>query len=176
MKMNYPVMETDRLRLRLLTLEDNEAVFRHFSDEEVTRYMDIAPCRDIAEADEIIQFHIDDSGCRWGVFDKQRGQMAGTCGYHCWTAVPLGKAEIGFDLSRDFWGLGMMKEALIPVIQFGFEQMELEVIEATVDPDNDRSLRLLAALGYGREAELVDNLVVFYLRREKFTGTLGLPE
>ncbi|MEK5239804.1 GNAT family N-acetyltransferase [Paenibacillus sp. FSL L8-0470] len=61
-KMNYPVIETDRLNLRLLTLEDREAVFRHFSEEEVTRYMDIPPCRDISEADEIIQFHIDDSG------------------------------------------------------------------------------------------------------------------
>ncbi|OKP67893.1 GCN5 family acetyltransferase [Paenibacillus sp. P3E] len=168
--MNYPVIETDRLRLRVLTLEDNEAVFQHFSDEEVTRYMDIPPCRDIAEADEMIQFHIDDSGCRWGIFDKQQERMAGTCGYHCWRTGPPGTAEIGYDLSRAFWGKGLMTEALHPVIQFGFEQMGLEVIEATVDPGNDRSIRLLMALGFSREAELVDNLVYFFLRRNQFTG------
>lgn len=169
-KMNYPVIETDRLKLRLLTIEDREAVFRHFSEEEVTRYMDIPPCRDISEADEIIQFHIDDSGCRWGVFDKQQDQLAGTCGYHCWTTGPEGKAEIGFDLSRDFWGRGLMTEALLPVIAFGYEEMGLEVIEATVDPGNDRSLRLLTALGFCRDEELVDNLVYFYMRRNQFAG------
>ncbi|UQZ37438.1 GNAT family N-acetyltransferase [Paenibacillus sp. PK3_47] len=167
--MNYPVIETDRLSLRLLTLADREAVFRHFSDEEVTRYMDIPPCRDIREADGIIRFHMDDPGCRWGIFDKRQNQLAGTCGYHCWSGGPAGKAEIGFDLSRACWGKGMMTEALLPVISFGYEVMGLKTIEATVDPENERSLRLLSTLGFSKKEELVDNLVYFYMRQSQFT-------
>ncbi len=164
MKMDFPMIETDRLTLRLLTLNDSEAVFRHFSDEEVTRFMDIPPCREIHEAIEIIQFHIEDTGCRWGIFDKQTGQLAGTCGYHCWVTGTAAKAEIGFDLSRAYWGQGLMTEALLPVIEFGYGQMGLELIEATVDPGNARSMRLMEVLGFEREAELVDDLVYFYLR------------
>lgn len=154
----------------MLKPEDREAVFRHFSDEEVTRYMDIPPCRDLSEADEIIQFHIDDSGCRWGVFDKQQDQLAGTCGYHGWTTGPAGKAEIGFDLSKGYWGRGLMSEALLPVIKFGYEVMGLEIIEATVDSKNDRSMRLLTALGFSKGEERVDNLEYFYMRRNQFAG------
>lgn len=171
-KPHYPVIETDRLKLRLLTVEDRQAVFRHFSDEEVTRYLDIPPCRSIEEAEEIIQFHIDDPGCRWGLFDKHQDQLAGTCGFHCWTTGSAGKAEIGFDLSKAFWGRGLMAEALLPVITFGYEVMGLEVIEATVDPGNNRSMRLLERLGFCREKELSDNLVYFYMRRNSFVNKI----
>jgi [ribosomal protein S5]-alanine N-acetyltransferase len=162
-KFAFPVMETDRLVLRLLTPEDNVAVFRHFSDEEVTRYMDIPPCKEIGEADEIIKYHLDDSGCRWGVFDKQTDVLMGTCGYHCWVEDLPAKAEIGFDLSRAYWGQGFMSEAVIRVIHFGFDQMGLDMIEATVDPENGRSMRMLGNLGFQREKELVEGLVYFYL-------------
>jgi ribosomal-protein-alanine N-acetyltransferase len=54
----FTELETERLWLRILTLEDNTAVFAHFADEEVTRYMDITPCRDMSEAEEIIRFHL----------------------------------------------------------------------------------------------------------------------
>lgn len=161
----FPVIETERLVLRLLTLQDNVAVFKHFSDEEVTRYMDIPPCGDISEADEIIQFHLNDSGCRWGVFDKQTGQLAGTCGYHCWSRGTEAQAEIGFDLSKEYWGRGYMSEAIAPVIEFGFVQMNLSKIEATVDPENLRCMRMLDNLGFKREKELAGGLVYFYLQR-----------
>ena len=162
-KFAFPELETVRLRLRLLTLEDHEAVFAHFADEEVTRFMDIPPCRHIGEADEIIRFHLEDSGCRWGIFDKSTGQLAGTVGYHCWVTGESSRAEIGFDLSRNYWGQGFMAEALPQVLTFGFEGMGLERIEATVEPANERSLRLVSRLGFQRENELVDNLVYFYL-------------
>ncbi|MNN95913.1 hypothetical protein D3C81_2147990 [compost metagenome] len=56
-----------------------------------------------------------------------------------------------------------MTEVIRPVIQFGFEQMGLDRIVATVDPDNERSIRLLMASGFCREVELVDHLACFYL-------------
>lgn len=71
----FPEIETDRLKLAILTLDDIEAVFKHFSDENVTRFMDISPCRDRNEAEEIIRFHIEDTGCRWGIFSKSDAQF-----------------------------------------------------------------------------------------------------
>lgn len=66
----YPLLETTRLQLRILTLQDVEEVFGHFSDEAVTRFMDIEPCKNLDEAKDIISYHMEDAGCRWGLFDK----------------------------------------------------------------------------------------------------------
>ncbi|MED4909741.1 GNAT family N-acetyltransferase [Brevibacillus centrosporus] len=67
---DYPSLETERLNLRILSDQDTEAVYNHFSDDEVTKYMDIKPCKDRKETEEIIQFHLLDSGCPWGIFEK----------------------------------------------------------------------------------------------------------
>lgn len=160
----YPVLETERLHLRVLTLDDAAKVMKHFADSEVTRFMDIEPCKDLSEAEEIIQYHIDDAGCRWGIFEKSENQFAGTIGFH-YLRKKDGEfiAEIGFDLSRTYWGKGYMTEAITEVIRFGFSQMGLTTIDATVEPENEKSLNLMSKLGFKRDKELRDNLVYFYL-------------
>ncbi|TXK70648.1 GNAT family N-acetyltransferase [Paenibacillus sp. N3.4] len=162
----FPDIETDRLKLAILTLDDIESVFNHFSDENVTRFMDISPCKDRNEAEEIIRFHIDDSGCRWGIYSKSDAEFIGTCGFHCWFQGEQPRAEIGFDLARGYWGKGIMQEALKPVIEFGFKEMSLNIIEATVEQENDRSINLLRKLNFEREIELRDQLIYYFLLRE----------
>lgn len=164
--MDYPSLETERLYLRLLTVEDADAVYLHFSDEEITRFMDIEPCKDRKEAEEIIMYHIEDSGCRWGLFEKTSNQLVGTCGYHYLRAKD-GKllGEIGFDLSRKYWGKGFMQEVLNTVIPFGFNEMKLTTIDATVDPKNERSMKLMEKLGFKRAPELQDQLVYYFLEQ-----------
>ncbi|MNF19018.1 hypothetical protein D3C80_2234700 [compost metagenome] len=56
-----------------------------------------------------------------------------------------------------------MTEAISPVIRFGFCDMGLELIEATADPANERSARLLERLGFQHKEELVDGLVYYFL-------------
>lgn len=158
----YPTIQTERIKLEVLDLCDAEAIYEHFKDENVTRFMDIEPCKDIAEAEEIIRFHLEDTGCRWGLFDQDH-MLLGTCGYHCWYMDDK-RAEIGFDLSKAYWGQGYMVEAMEPVIRFGFEQMGLNKIEATVDPQNSRSINLLKKLGFIEDG-YVDNLIYFYLNK-----------
>ncbi|MNO36008.1 Spermidine N(1)-acetyltransferase [compost metagenome] len=165
-RFEYPPLQTDRIDLRILNLADAEAVFRHFSDEEVTRYMDIEPCKDLKEAEEIIQFHIDDLGCRWGMFDKERDELIGTCGYHYLRREHKEfTAEIGFDLSKAYWGQGLMYEGMKEVIDFGFSTMGLTTIDATVEPENAKSIILMERLGFDRDAELRDQFVYFVLKR-----------
>ncbi|MWC30326.1 GNAT family N-acetyltransferase [Paenibacillus sp. MMS18-CY102] len=164
----FPALETERLKLSLLTLEDSAAVYSHFADENVTRFMDISPCKDISEAEEIIRFHIEDTGCRWGIVSKSDGQFIGTCGFHCWMQGEQARAEIGFDLGKEHWGKGFMHEAMKPVIAFGFNDMGLALIEATVEQENERSIKLLEKLKFEREQELRDQLVYYYLGRERW--------
>ncbi|MBP3961891.1 GNAT family N-acetyltransferase [Paenibacillus lignilyticus] len=161
----FPPITTDRLVLRVLTPDDAEQVFKHFSDPEVTAFMDIEPCRSIREAEEIIQFHVEDNGCRYGLFSKDNGSLIGTCGYHCWVRdeESRSRAEIGFDLAKAYWGQGYMKEVLAPMLRIGFDVMKLAYIEATVEEANVRCRRLLEACQFVREEELRERLIYYKL-------------
>ncbi|CAM2901494.1 GNAT family N-acetyltransferase [Paenibacillus sediminis] len=160
----YPVIHTERLLIRELALDDAAVVHKHFSDPEVTRFMDIEPCRSDKEAEEIIKFHINDTGCRYGLFSKKDGNLVGTCGFHCWVNDEPARAEIGFDLSKAYWGQGLMQEALSEVIKVGFDIMKLDFIEATVDTNNVRSQKLLEKMNFIRQEELRDNLYYYILQ------------
>lgn len=85
MSMIFSDIVTDRLKLVVLTLDETE---------------------------DIIRFHLEDTGCRWGIFSKTDAKLIGTCGFHCWVQGELARAEIGFDLAREYWGRGLMQEAL----------------------------------------------------------------
>lgn len=145
---NYPQFETERLLIRELTVADSAALFSHFSDDEVTRFMDIDALNSEAEAVNIINWHAKDSGCRWGLFEPSTEQLMGTCGYHCWEQGEFSKAEIGYDLAKSYWGKGFMSEAIGPILDFGFEQMGLSMVEAEVEKANARSITLLKKLGF----------------------------
>lgn len=166
--MNYPSIESERLFMRELTLDDIEAVYKHFSYPEVTRFMDIEVCKDRSEAEEIIAFHIQDSGCRYGLFSKENYELVGTCGFHCWSTETIeSKAEIGFDLSPQYWGKGLMKEALEKMIRIGFDLMKLDYIEATTEVENIQSQSVLIKMGFKQDSELKDNLAYFTLRNNE---------
>jgi len=160
---DFPDLETERLILRQLTLEDADFIFRHFSDSAVTQYlMDEPPVTEYAQAQEIIRFYLEPAGKthnRWGLVRKSDQQLIGTCGYHKWDKRYF-RAEIGYDLSPGYWGQGYMAESLRAVLQNGFQRMGLNRIDALVYIENDRSVRLLQQLGFKLEGILRD---YFYL-------------
>jgi ribosomal-protein-alanine N-acetyltransferase len=61
---------------------------------------------------------------------------------------------MGYDLERELWGKGIMTEAMMSVIDFGFEKMELNRIEVFIMPRNKRSIKLVKRLGFKREGLL----------------------
>ncbi len=91
---------------------------------------------------------------RWVLVTKADGQPIGTCGFHNWSRRNH-RAEIGYDLTPSAWRQGYMHEALSVMLEFGFQQMELNRVEALVYPENTASLRLLDKTPFseGRSAE-----------------------
>lgn len=106
---------------------------------------------------------------------KSDKESMGTCGYDSWDREN-NIAEIGYDLWKEFWGQGYMREALIAAIYSGFNNMDLNRINAFVALDNLRSARLLESLGFKREGiyrekhfyrgEYFDHYTYSLLRRE----------
>ena len=160
---NFPSLETERLILRQMTLEDTDFVFQHFRDSAVSQYlMDEPSPADNGQAQAIIQFYLqpeEKDHNRWVMVRKSDSQPLGTCGFHKWDKRNF-RAETGYDLSPKFWGQGYMREALQAVLAHGFEQMRLNRIEALVYVENDRSIQVLKKLGFQQEGILRD---YFYL-------------
>jgi len=85
------------------------------------------------------------------IFDKVTGQLAG--------GITLGNirhgvaqsGQIGYWMGVNHAGKGLMHEALLLVVQFGFETLRLHRIEAACIPDNQRSIRVLEKAGFRRE-------------------------
>lgn len=159
----FSTLETERLILRQLLRDDTDFVFQHFGNPAVTQYLlDEPPVTEYAQAEEIVQFYAEPKGKahnRWKLILKSNKQPIGTVGYHKW-AKRYFRAEIGYDLSPDFWRQGYMSEALHAVLSHGFEHMELNRIDALVYVENERSIQLLQKLGFKQEGLLRD---YFYL-------------
>jgi ribosomal-protein-alanine N-acetyltransferase len=166
---SFPRLETQRLVLREITLADAPVIFRNFSDEEVTKWFFDQPFNSLHQAEEIIrefgEKYLTGRWITWGICLQGESVLIGTCGFEGFE--PRGTGELGFDLARAWWGKGLMREALQAIIGYGFDRLELRVIEADIYRTNSRSIALLERLGFqARSAE--DDSIVFTLEREKW--------
>jgi Acetyltransferases, including N-acetylases of ribosomal proteins len=146
---NFPTLETERLILRKLRLEDAKDVFEYASDPEVSKYVTWEPHRSIEDSINLIKFTHEyyerKEGIIWGIVYKENNKVIGTC-----DISPVTKhfrAEIAYALSRDYWGKGIMTEAVKEVIRFGFERMNLNRIQAMCIPENIGSYRVMEKVG-----------------------------
>ncbi len=144
-------IETDRLILKNIGIDDRNFIFSQFSDDVVNRYLfDAEPVTDMQGADEIIAFYVQPEPRlqhRWIIMKKSDGIKMGTCGFHCWNKTD-GNVEVGYDLKEEFWGNGYMQEAMKAIITFAKEEMYIKEISACIYIDNQRSIRLVENLGF----------------------------
>jgi [ribosomal protein S5]-alanine N-acetyltransferase len=152
----FPQIETERLLLRKLKNQDADEIFNLRSDENVMKYIGKDPITSISEAIEFIQLVnnslVTNFGISWAIALKEDPQkLIGTIGH--WRLIKEHyRAEVGYMLSPKFWKKGIMKEALIKVIDYGFNEMKLHSIEAHINPENAASAGILEATGFVREA------------------------
>ena len=154
----FPDLRSERLLLRELRSDDAGALFRQFSDEEVTRYYDLDTFTQPTQAEQLValwrQRRERRFGIRWAICRPEAPEeLLGTCGFNLWVQNST-RAVLGFDLARANWRQGIMSEALGLLLDYGFQQMELNRVEAVVFRDNDASCRLLAKLGFASEGLL----------------------
>ncbi len=152
----FPMLTTQRLRLREIRPDDAEAIFAIYSDEEAMRYYN-ETFQSLAEAEAYILLRRDDYArhreIRWGITREGDDRIIGSCGLHHFDEE-YHRAETGYILNRADWGRGIMTEALSAVLTCGFTQMALHRIEAVIDIANERSKNLLLKLGFQYEGNL----------------------
>jgi len=165
----FPLIETERLLLRPVTLADAEAMHYLRTNERMIQYTNRAPDCSIEETKnkilQILKMQEINDAVQWGISLKEKPAiLIGTIGY--WRIIREHyRAEIGYLLHPAHWQKGIMKEALNTVIKYAFEDMKLHSIEANINPDNLPSAALLESCGFIQEAYFKENYYydgVFY--------------
>ncbi|MGG3738918.1 GNAT family N-acetyltransferase [Aeribacillus pallidus] len=147
---NLPTLETERLLLRKITLDDVEAMFSYASNDEVTKYVTWDTHRSLADTKQYIDFVLSQYENKqiapWGIESKETKEFIGTIDFVWWQPAHQ-KAEIGYVISDKYWGKGIATEASKKLIQFGFEEMDLVRIQAICFVENTASARVMEKVG-----------------------------
>lgn len=149
-------LETARFTLRKIETGDLETLHSYWSDIVVTEYMNVT-LKTIEETKHMVDLLNSlpetGEGRRWAIVNKKDGIVIGSCGYHNVKAEHR-RAEVGFELGREYWGKGVIQEVMNAVIRHCFEEIGLNRIEAFVTVGNNRSLNTLEKLGFKPEGVL----------------------
>jgi ribosomal-protein-alanine N-acetyltransferase len=156
----FPLINTARLDLREITINDAPALFALRSHPDTMKYIGRPPAQSIDEVHDWINIlnniALKNEGVMWAIILKETNALIGTICY--WQLNPADhRAEIGYMLHPDHQNKGYMHEALNEVINYGFGVMQLHSIEANVKPDNQPSVKILEKSNFVREAYFKEN-------------------
>ena len=158
---NLPTLETERLKLRKLSMRDAGDVFEYASLSEVSEHVTWEHHRNISDSIHflrvVMQQYEDGAPSSWGIVQSKIGKLIGTIGYHA-LSIQNRYGEVGYALSKDFWNQGYMTEAFREVIKFGFEHMKLNRVEATCKLLNTASEKVMQKCGLKYEGILKQRL------------------
>lgn len=160
---HMPTLETDRLIFRALKRTDLYDIHEYSSNPKTTQYLLWEPHPSLEYTREFIEIVLSKykSGeyNDWAIVHKKDDKMIGTCGF---TRIDEENSvvEIGYVLNPQYWGRGIATEAVEKIIEFAFEELQANRIEAKFIFGNEASLAVMKKVGmkfegYQREAMLV---------------------
>jgi len=148
------ILETGRLRLRKLTVDDAEFILRLLNEASFIQSIGDKGGRTLEDARSYIVMgpiaSYDKFGFGlWLVENRTDGVPMGMCGLL--KRDTLEDVDIGYALVPEFWSKGFAMEAAAAVLSYGKSDFGMKRIVAIVSPQNDSSIRLLEKLGFAFE-------------------------
>jgi ribosomal-protein-alanine N-acetyltransferase len=167
----FPILTTERLTLRRLTIADEQDIFTLRSDNEINKYLDRQVSNNIADARNFINTvnaNINKNvSLYWAITLTDINTLVGTICLFGFSDENS-KCEIGYELLTNFQGQGIMKEAAQKVIDYAFNTIQVRKIEAFIHRDNQDSIKLLEKLLFSNSNEpgkTFPELVCFHLTK-----------
>jgi RimJ/RimL family protein N-acetyltransferase len=154
--MSAPVLETERLFLRMLRESDFEEYAAIHMDAEVTRFTARAHLdrMDSWRHLAMIVGHWQLRGYGfWGVFEKASQALVGRVGFHYPEGWPA--FELGWTMGKASWGKGYAPEAARACLDYAFDVMKREHVISLIDPLNVASIRVAEKIGETLEGDVV---------------------
>lgn len=155
---DFPIIRTERLRLRQFEESDIENVFKGLSHPDVIKYYGVS-YQTLESTKEQMSFFTDliknGTGIWWAICSPDDKTFYGAGGLNNLIKEHK-KAEVGFWLLPDFWKKGIMAEAMPLICNYGFKNLQLHRIEAFVETDNVNCKRAISKLDFQYEGTMQD--------------------
>lgn len=150
-ELNYTVLETNRLRLRKPTQDDEMIHFRYQSDANNFPNVDMLVYKDIQQVKDYFNNMVCGTNNKkwlfWIIADKHSNTALGTISL--WNVdKDLGVGELGFGLYKEARGFGFMSEAVRAVLDYSFIKLDMNRVFAYTDEKNRESIKVLNRLGF----------------------------
>ena len=179
----FPIIDLgEKYILREQTILDYQDFYEYFSTPETCKYILSTIPRSLDEAKSEIQYWINLYQRRisiyWAISDKATNKMIGAIGFNDWNRYN-NRAEISYDLNKLYWRKGIMSNAMKKVLEFGFNQMGINRIQASTLKENIASWKLLKKCNFLHEGTLnqyrfhnnkFHNIEMYSLTKDRFNS------
>ena len=140
-------LETERLILRRFVIEDSAAMYNNWaSDDEVTKYLTwpAHSSQEISKSilEDWVDSYSDESYYQWAIVLKDKGEPVGSISV-VEKNENVSKVHIGYCIGKAWWHRGITSEALKAVMDFLFDTVDVNRIEARHDPRNPNSGKVM---------------------------------
>lgn len=156
-------LETTRLIIRPIRIEDKLEIFEYRSDRETNKYQGWIPTTllDVEIFIRRISKQVDEpeTWFQFVIMEKETQKLIGDIGIHFFDRENK-QAEIGCTLNKKFQNKGYATESIKRVIDYLFKELRKHRIIASIDPDNKNSIRLVERIGFRKEAHFVESLMI----------------
>jgi ribosomal-protein-alanine N-acetyltransferase len=155
----FPVLETERLILRNINNNDVQDVFEIRSNPHSMQFIPRPMAQNLDDAKAIIDmitgFTERNERVNWVMTEKGNDKLIGIIGY-VGVNHDSNRAEVGYVINQNYERKGYMFEALQAVLDYGFNVMNVHVVEAVIRTGNTPSVQLIEKAGFVREAMFRD--------------------
>lgn len=166
----FPILTTKRLTLRRLVTNDEQAIFTLRSDTEVNKFLDRKMADSLDDARQFINTvneNIDkNTSIYWAIVFSDKNELVGTICLFCFSDEN-DQCEIGYELLTNFQKQGVMQEAADEIIDYAFNTIRVQKIEAFFHRDNQGSKKLLEKFSFKDSDEFNKtdpDLLCYYLK------------
>jgi len=145
------ILETSRLVLRHLVIDDLDDLFALYSDPEIRRYFPEGVLTR-EETQEELEWHMNghpkypELGL-WATIHKEMGRFIGRCGLLPWEIDSRMEVEIAYLLDKAYWHQGLATEAATALLRYGFEKLNQTRLICLIDPENIASQKVAQRIG-----------------------------
>lgn len=168
-------IETDRLILKELTVDDAEDLYQLYQKPDIKRFIDDISDSPETEREKLkayIQYVYQYYGYGlWGVFLKSNMKLIGRCGFELKSFEGFEEYELGYLIGEEYQGNGYAMECTEAVIQYFFEHYNAPRMIAVIDGANSKSLKLAQKLDmvkFGKAIRYNRNCELYERKRPKF--------
>ncbi len=169
------ILETPRLLLRHLELDDLEELFALYRDPEIRRYFPDGTCT-LDQTREELEWFLNghpkfaELGL-WATVEKRTGAFLGRCGLLPWEIDGRQEVELAFLIDKARWSEGFATEASHAIIDHARDTLHLERLICLVTPGNAASVRVALKVGMSFEREHLDEFGLCHIYSMALTNS-----